>query len=75
MIGMIVRSDAEIPRQVLGGIDDAARHALGFLDPLMKRAKAQIAENESCGCMSQRPARTCSALSHGRNRTRRASHA
>lgn len=32
--GGVMRSIAEIPKQVMGGIDDAARHALGFLDPL-----------------------------------------
>lgn len=42
--GTVARSVAEIPRQIVGGIDDAARNALGILNPLTDWLNANVAD-------------------------------
>jgi hypothetical protein len=42
--GMVARSFGEMPRQILGGIDDAGRNALGILDPLANWLNANVAD-------------------------------
>lgn len=35
-LGTVMRNVSEIPKQILGGVDDAVHNALSFLDPLAK---------------------------------------
>lgn len=42
--GKVMRHVAEIPKQTLAGVDDAARHALGFLDPLTDWLNEHVAD-------------------------------
>lgn len=42
--GKVVRNIAEVPGQALAGVDDAARNALGFLDPLTNWLNANVAD-------------------------------
>lgn len=44
MAGTIMRSVGELPRQVMGGIDDAARNALQFMNPLTDWLDENVAD-------------------------------
>ena len=44
VLGDVARGVAELPRQAVGGVDDAARNALGFLDPLTNWLNENVAD-------------------------------
>lgn len=44
LAGTVMRSAGEIPKQIAGGIDDAARNALGVLDPLANWLNENVAD-------------------------------